>query len=195
MGINSLEETENNPEVDSDDVQAASEEAVDQGAEDGSSTQDEHLSRMRVLGSQTERSGVLVVNLVDVLVENTGVESLVGYGIPNLSGHFQTQEGYRVRTNKVEEILEEEEQENLGGHGLQRRERNLISRHSEGLSGRMEKPDLRERWISRHLGFYQVQRHTKGSSIVKCEKRTVLVHSHCSAAVGIFLGCNFHCRK
>jgi hypothetical protein len=31
--------------------------------------------------------------------------------------------------------------------------------------------------------------------MVKCENKTVLVHSHCSAIVGIFLGCNFHFLK
>lgn len=36
---------------------------------------------------------------------------------------------------------------------------------------------------------------TPGSSIAKCENRTYLVHAHCSAAVGIFVGCSFHLRK
>ena len=36
---------------------------------------------------------------------------------------------------------------------------------------------------------------TVGASIVKWENRTSLVHSHCSAMVGILAGCNFHLRK
>lgn len=30
---------------------------------------------------------------------------------------------------------------------------------------------------------------------MKCENRTCFVHSHCSLAVGILLGCSFHCLK
>lgn len=37
--------------------------------------------------------------------------------------------------------------------------------------------------------------HTAGNSIVKCEKRTCLVQSHCSFAVGILLGWSFHFLK
>lgn len=79
VSIDSLEETEDDPQIHGGDVQVASEEAVDQGTEDSSSTQDEHLSRVSILGSQTEWCRVLVVDLMNVLVEDTGVESLVGW--------------------------------------------------------------------------------------------------------------------
>ncbi len=36
---------------------------------------------------------------------------------------------------------------------------------------------------------------TAGNSIVKWEKRTCFVHSHCSWGVGTLLGCSFHLRK
>ena len=43
---------------------------------------------MRVLGGKPEGRRVLVVDLVDVLVEDTGVESLVGWGIPKTSATY-----------------------------------------------------------------------------------------------------------
>ena len=138
MRIDGLEETERDPHVHREDVKVAAEGAVEERASDRAGSEDQHLSGVGILCSKTEGRRVLVVDLVDVLVENTGVESLVGCEIPNLSGHFQTQEGNRVRTNKVEEILEDEEQEDLRNHRLYRWERNLVCAHTESFCGRME---------------------------------------------------------
>ena len=78
MRINSLEETESNPDVNGEDVQVAAEHAVEDGAEDSARAENEYLCGVRVLCRETEGRRVLVVNLVDVLVQDTGVKRLVG---------------------------------------------------------------------------------------------------------------------
>ena len=78
MRIDGLEEAERDPDVDGEDVQVVREVAVQDRPEDRARAQDEDLRRMRVLGAQTERRGVLVVHLVDVLVEDAFVEERVG---------------------------------------------------------------------------------------------------------------------
>ena len=77
MGVDSLEETESNPDVDGEDMQVTAEHSVEDRPEDGTGAQDEDLSRVSILGSKTEGSRVLVVNLVDVLVERSPVKSTV----------------------------------------------------------------------------------------------------------------------
>ena len=68
VSVNSLEETEDDPCVDSNNVEVTSDSAVKDGASEGTGSKNEDLSRVGVFGSKTEGSGVLVVNLVDVLV-------------------------------------------------------------------------------------------------------------------------------
>ncbi len=75
--IDGLEETEDNPDVDGEDVEVVTEHAVQDGTKDRASSKDENLGGVSVLGSKTERGGILVVNLVDVLVERAPVQSLV----------------------------------------------------------------------------------------------------------------------
>ena len=76
--VDGLEETEDDPNVDGDDVQVAAEGAVEDGACNRAGTENHDLSGVRVLGGETEGRGVLVVDLVDVLVQDTRVERLVG---------------------------------------------------------------------------------------------------------------------
>jgi len=79
VGINGLEESQHDPEVYSDYVEISSENTVEYGTSQSPETEDEYLCRVGVLGSQTERGGILVVNFVDIFVKDTSVESLVGY--------------------------------------------------------------------------------------------------------------------
>ena len=80
MRIDGLEEAERDPDVDGEDVQVVRKVAVQDRPEDRTRAQDEDLRRVRVLGAQPERRGVLVVHLVDVLVEDAFVEERVGWG-------------------------------------------------------------------------------------------------------------------
>jgi len=78
MGIDGLEQAQNDPEVDGGNVKVLGEITVHQRAKNSSSTEDEDFSRVSIFGGQTKRSRVFVMNLVDVLVKDTGVKSLVG---------------------------------------------------------------------------------------------------------------------
>lgn len=73
MRVDGLEETEDDPCIDRDDMQALREEAVDQRAKDGTGAEDEDFSRVGVLGRETEGGRVFMVDLVDVLVQNASV--------------------------------------------------------------------------------------------------------------------------
>jgi len=58
-------------------MEVASEIAVKDGARKCTGAQDKHLGWMGILSSKTERSGVLVVKLVDMFVQWSPMKSLV----------------------------------------------------------------------------------------------------------------------
>ncbi len=122
MGVDGLEEAEGDPDVDGEDVEVLGDVAVEEGTADGARAEDEDLERVGVLCCETEGGGVLVVDLVDVLVERTEMEGLVG--------------------EVVEEVLEDEEEEDLCGHFFQRREGDLPCRETEEFCKRVEKVNL-----------------------------------------------------
>lgn len=76
--IDGLEEAERDPHVHSEDVKVLGEVAVQQGPEDGACAEDGNFGGMRVFCSESEGGRVFVVNLVNVLVQNTSVQGLVG---------------------------------------------------------------------------------------------------------------------
>jgi len=80
MSIDGLEKTESDPYIDGDDVQVWLEPAPEQRSDNCSRTEDHDFERMGVFRSQTERRGVFVVELVNVLVEHGRVEELMGCG-------------------------------------------------------------------------------------------------------------------
>ena len=68
MSVDSLEETQGDPKVDIADVQIPHEVAVQQRAQDSSSAEDKHFSRVSIFCSEPERCRVFMVDLVDVLI-------------------------------------------------------------------------------------------------------------------------------
>jgi len=124
MGINGLEKTKGDPDVHREDVEVLGKEAVEEGASEGAGSKNEDLGGVSVFSSKTEGSGVLVVDLVDMLVEGTVMESLV--------------------SKVVEEVFEDEEKGNLRSDSAQGREGNLVGRHAESLSQGVEQPNSRE---------------------------------------------------
>jgi hypothetical protein len=56
VGVDGLEETEGDPDVDGEDVQVVAEEAVEEWAGDGSLGEDEDLERVGVLGGLSAAS-------------------------------------------------------------------------------------------------------------------------------------------
>lgn len=67
--INGLEQTEGDPAVHGQDVEVLGDGAPEDGASDATKTEDHDFNGRSVLSGQTERRGVLMVDLVDVLVK------------------------------------------------------------------------------------------------------------------------------
>jgi hypothetical protein len=122
VSIDGLEQPENDPDVDGDDVEVGSEEAVEERSADSTGTKDENLERVGVFSSETERSAVLVVHLVDVLVEGTVVECSVSKVMPG--------------------ILEDKEEGDLGDDGSPGWEGNGVGSETKVFGHRVEAPDL-----------------------------------------------------
>ena len=78
VSINSLEETEDDPDVHGEDVEVAGAKDVEDRTSDRPSTEDEDFSWMGVLGGKAEGSRVFMVDFVDVFVHGTPVEELMG---------------------------------------------------------------------------------------------------------------------
>lgn len=121
--IDSLEETAGNPEIHGQDVEVLSAQSPDNRDDDGTGTENHGFDRGRVFGGESEGGRVLVVNLVDVLVEESPVEDSVHPVMPC--------------------ILQDEEDRDLKSHGLPRRERDA-SIHATRLGHWVKEPDLRE---------------------------------------------------
>jgi hypothetical protein len=79
MGIDGLEKTEGDPDVDGDYVQVWLDPAVEQRSKNCPCSEDHDFERMCVLGGETERCGILVVELVNVFVKQGRVEELMSW--------------------------------------------------------------------------------------------------------------------
>lgn len=123
VGIDGLEKTENDPKVHGDEVKIASDAKEDDGRSDDSDSEESCFDGRSILSSETERSGVGVMHLVNRLVERTVVQSSVEKVVPG--------------------ILQNEANSNLNSHLPERRERNTILHAQVGSDG-VEEPDLRK---------------------------------------------------
>lgn len=123
VGVDGLEETQDDPNVHGDEVEIASDLKEENGRANNTNTEKHGLNGRGVLSSETERSRVGVVHLVNGLVERTVVQAAVKPVVPG--------------------ILHDEEDGDLDGHLGQRGERNTIV-HAEVSSNRVEEPDLRK---------------------------------------------------
>lgn len=122
--INRLEQTQNDPDVHRDDMQVLGDGAQQERSTNRAETEDQHLERVRVLGSKAEWRAELVVDLVDVLVENAVVQTAVG--------------------PVVERVLKDEEESDLPCHLEVARKWHLVGRETEVFANRVEAPDLGE---------------------------------------------------
>lgn len=84
VGVDGLEETEDDPEIHGEDVQVTGQGAPEDGAADSAEAQGHDFDGRGILGGETKGSGVLVVNLVDGLVEWAPVESAVREVVPGI---------------------------------------------------------------------------------------------------------------
>lgn len=108
VGIDGLEEPENDPCVHGQDVQVAGDGAPENWRADGWDTEKHNLDRGGVLSGEAERRRVLVVNFVDIFVERTPVEGAVQ---PVVSGVFHYEEDGNLQRH-----CEEGGERNTGPH-------------------------------------------------------------------------------
>ena len=80
MCVDGLEETKSDPNIHGKDVEVPREVAIEKRTHNCARSQNHNLSRVGILCSKTEGCRVLVVDLVNVLVQDTLVEHLVGCG-------------------------------------------------------------------------------------------------------------------
>lgn len=102
-----------------------------------------------------------------------------------LQGMYQLQWGEHDpgRTKVMESIFKYEEECYLGCHSSPSWKGNMPCCQAKGLRKRVKEPNLlQSSAYQRMKGGKQIR--TAGSSIVKWEKRTSRVHSHCSCGVG-----------
>ena len=122
VSVDSLEQTEHDPDVDRQDVQVLGESAKSKGTADGTSAENEDLERVSILGSEAEGSRVLVVLLVNVLVQRSPVKSTV--------------------SPVVESILEQEKQPDLPCNLSPVWERYLVGSKTKVFANGVERPNL-----------------------------------------------------
>ena len=79
MCVDSLEEAKRYPDVNREDVQVARKVAIENRACNCSRAKNEDFGRVRIFCGKAEWRRVLVVNLVNMLIEHTGVQCLMGY--------------------------------------------------------------------------------------------------------------------
>jgi len=121
MGINGLEQTEDNPEVDSQDVQVLRDTTPKNGRSNSSKTKTHNFDGRRIFGGKAEGRRVLVVNLVHILVQRAPMEGAVKPVVPC--------------------ILHDKEDCDLVGHLGPVRKRDT-GVHAEVFAHWVEKPDL-----------------------------------------------------
>jgi hypothetical protein len=122
--IDGLEHAEGDPDVHGENVEILGDGAPEDRASDGSETQDHDFDGRGVLSGEAKGSRVLVVDLVDVLVEEGAcVHEAVSPVVPG--------------------VFHDEEDGNLVGNLVQRRERDRCL-EAEVLAHGVKKPDLRE---------------------------------------------------
>jgi len=80
MRVDGLEKTKGDPNIHGKDVEVPREVAIEKRTQNCARSQNQNLSGVGILCSKTEGCRVLVVDLVNVLVQDTRVEDLVGCG-------------------------------------------------------------------------------------------------------------------
>ena len=123
MRVDGLEETEHDPHVHGQNVKVFRDSTPEDRRADSTETENHDFDRRSILRGQTKGSRVLVVNLVDVFVQRTPMQSAMGPVMPG--------------------IFHDEENRDLVGHFQKGRERNGGGQTAE-LGHRVEQPDLGE---------------------------------------------------
>lgn len=123
VGINGLEQTQNDPHVHGDQMKVAGQRNPEDRAANSSNGEQHNLDGRGIFSSETERRRVGVVQLVDVLVKRAVVKGAVEPVVPG--------------------ILHDEENGDLVGH-LEPRWKGHTVVHTEKSGNRVEQPNLRK---------------------------------------------------
>lgn len=84
VSVDSLEKTEDNPDVHGDDMEVSSESTPDDWDTDGSETKSHNFNRRGEFSGDSKWGGVLVVEFVNTTVERTPVESTMEPIMPGI---------------------------------------------------------------------------------------------------------------
>ena len=124
VGINSLEQARDNPQIHGKDVQVTGDGAPEDRAGDGTQAKHHDLNRASVFGGESKGGAVGVVDLVNISVQEGGFM-------------------HEAMRPVVPGILQHEEDGDLVGHGPYAGKRNRCAKTEELRHG-VEEPDLRE---------------------------------------------------
>ena len=78
MSVDSLKQSQDNPSINREDVEIVREGGVKDGANNGTGSKNQDFSGMGIFSCKTKRCRILVMYFVDILVEETSMERLVG---------------------------------------------------------------------------------------------------------------------
>lgn len=120
--VDGLEESQADPDVHGHDVEVVRDARVKDGPAERAEAENEHLDGVGVLCCEAEGRAVRVMELVDVLVQDTVVEGLVSDVVPC--------------------VLDDKEVEELQARRLPVWEGDLVGAHAEILCQWVEQPDL-----------------------------------------------------
>ena len=77
MSINSLEETEGDPDIDGENVQVACKVAVEDRPRNSTRAENENLCWVGVFSGEAKGCGIFMMEFVNVLVQNPGMQCLM----------------------------------------------------------------------------------------------------------------------
>lgn len=148
VGVDSLEEAEDDPDVHGQEVQVTGDAEVGNGRSDDTDAEEHGLNGRGILGSEAEGSRVGVVHLVDGLVQGAVVQSAMEPVVPG--------------------VLHDEEDGDLVGHLVDGREGDAVLDAHVGGNG-VEEPNLGE------LGGEVTDEDNSGAIPLLLERRHLLV--------------------
>lgn len=87
VGIDSLEQAQDNPGVHGENMQVTSDSTPEDRAADGPEAENHHFNRGSIFSSQTKRCGILMVDFVNGFVEWTPMKSSMEEIVPSVLHH------------------------------------------------------------------------------------------------------------
>ena len=136
MSVDSLKQFRDNPNINREDVEIASEVGIEDRVSNGTGSKDQDFGGMGIFSCKTKRRRVLVMNFVDILVEEASIEK-------NATSH----QGQLLRCSQGSTYPSSERnppRRILKNHSLPRGKGHLPGCHVESSSDAEEQPDLQK---------------------------------------------------